>query len=104
MSPLAHQITPYKNSTKDQDPQNVEVNQETLLDTPQQHILMGLALLLPQDGDYSKYELFLSDPDTPSDSAFHPQVEVEVAERDRMIRFLAWLQLNRTQVSYIRCN
>ena len=30
--------------------------------------------------------------------------QVEVAERDRMIRFLAWLQLNRTQVSYIRCN
>ena len=70
---------------------------------------MGLALLLPSDGDYSKYELFLSDCKTTSDSSSHHQpqlevqvqVEVEVAERDRMNRFIYWLLVNRVQVTDI---
>ena len=99
-SPHAHQITPCKSSNKEYDSQNVEISQENVLDTPQQLILMGLAILLPLDGDYSKYELFLSDPNTSSDSALNPslEVEVEVAEKDRMNRFVSWLHLNRIQV------
>ena len=106
-SPHANQITPCKTSNKDKehDSQNVEVSQENVPDTPQQLILMGLALLLPSDGDYSKYESFLSDCKTTSDSSshHHPQleVEVEVAERDRMNRFISWLHVNRVQVSHI---
>ena len=107
-SPHANQITPCKTSNKDKehDSQNVEVSQENVLDTPQQLILMGLALLLPSDGDYSKYELFLSDCKTTSDSSsqqpqLEVQVQVEVAERDRMNRFISWLLVNRVQVSNI---
>ena len=106
-SPHANQITPCKTSNKEHDSQNAEVSQENVPDTPQQLILMGLALLLPSDGDYSKYELFLSDCKTTSDSSSHHQpqlevqVEVEVAERDRMNRFISWLLVNRVQVTNI---